>query len=86
MQFLIQFVGTLFDLMSLAIVARILMSWFRAGRSGPIAQFLYDVTEPILGPARRVVPRIGMLDFSPIVVLIALDIVQGLLINILVQI
>ena len=86
MDFLIQFIGTLFDLISLAILARILMSWFQASRTGRITQFLYDVTEPILGPARRIIPRVGMLDFSPIVVLIGLDIVQSLLINILVQI
>ena len=86
MEFLIQFIGTVFDLIALAIVARILMSWFRASQSGSMFRFLYDITEPILGPARRIVPSIGMIDFSPIVVLILLGILQNFIIRILVQI
>ncbi len=86
MDFAIQFIGTFFDLLTIAIVARILMSWFRASRTGRLSQFLYDVTEPVLRIARKVTPRIGMFDFSPIVALIALDIIQGLLIRLLLQI
>lgn len=86
MMFLIQFIGTLFDLMSLAIVARILMSWFRSSQSGPIYKFLYDVTEPILGPARRLIPPVGMIDFSPLLVLILMDVAQNLIIRLLLQI
>jgi len=86
MEFLIQFIGTVFDLIALAIVARILMSWFRASQGSSIFRFLYDITEPILGPARRIIPRLGMIDFSPIVVLILLDIAQNFVIRLLLQI
>lgn len=36
---------------------------------------LYDITEPILEPLRRVIPRLGMLDFSPLVAIILLNII-----------
>lgn len=85
MMFLIQFIGTLFDLMSLAIVARILMSWFRTSQSGAAYRFLYDVTEPLLGRARRLIPPVGMIDFSPLIVLILLDLAQNFIIRLLLQ-
>ena len=86
MEFLIQFIGTVFDLLAIAIVGRILMSWFRTSQTGAIYRFLYDITEPVLGPARRVIPSVGMIDFSPIVVLILLDLAQNLIIRLLLQI
>lgn len=80
--FLINFVSIFFDLLSFAIIARILMSWISGG-GGRIRVFLHSVTEPILGPFRRIIPRLGMFDISPIVALIVMDLVRGLIINIL---
>ena len=45
----------------------------------PIVQLLYQVTEPVLDPARRLIPPLGMIDISPIVVFIALGILQDVL-------
>ncbi|MCA9374369.1 YggT family protein [Candidatus Peregrinibacteria bacterium] len=81
--FLINFVSIFFDLLSFAIIARILMSWISNGGSGQIQAFLRSVTEPILSPFRRAIPRLGMFDISPIVALFCLDLLRGLLINIL---
>jgi YggT family protein len=50
------------------------------GRPHPILMNVYDalsqLTEPILGPIRRVLPTFGMLDFSPLVAIILLQIIQ----------
>jgi YggT family protein len=83
MEVLIHFVSTVFELLYLAIIARILLSWFRTSRSGKFYQIVYGITEPIMAPARRIIPTIGMLDFSPIVVLILIDILQGVVVRFL---
>ena len=76
MQFLIQFTNVFFNLLTYAIIARILLSWFRASSGGRFSQFLYNTTEPVLRLARRILPPIGMMDFSPILALIVLDILR----------
>lgn len=48
-------------------------------RGNVVVDWLYRVTEPVLAPARRIIPPIGMLDISPIVVFILLDVVRRLL-------
>lgn len=54
------------------IVARALGSFFIRDWSRGVPRFLWDVTEPVLGPVRRILPPMGGLDFSPLVVIIAL--------------
>ena len=60
---------------SLLIFARILMTWF-VSHSTRLVRFLIRATEPILGPARRIIPPLGMWDISPIIVLLLLDLLQ----------
>jgi YggT family protein len=76
---LLQVIGILFQALILAIVARVLLSWFNLGPSHPLVRILYDVTEPILAPLRRVIPRIGMFDITPIVAILLLELAQRLL-------
>ena len=66
--------GTL-ALYSLMIFARIVMSW-GVSPHNRLLHFLIRTTEPILGPFRRVIPPLGMIDVSPIVVLLLLDLLQ----------
>jgi YggT family protein len=73
---LIYFIDLLFNILSLAIVVRALLSWFNLPPSNPIVTLLYDITEPILAPLRRVVPRIGMFDLTPIVAIILMNFVS----------
>lgn len=70
----------------LVILFRIIISWFPISRDSPmegVASFLFAVTEPVMGPVRRVLPpvRLGSvaLDLSPIVVLIGLQILVGII-------
>ena len=58
----------------LIILGRVLMSWVDPTFSRPLGQFLYSITEPILAPIRRVLPQAGMLDLSPLVVLLVLSV------------
>lgn len=79
--YLIQFVSILFQVLIFAILIRALMSWFPIAPGSPLIRILDDVTEPILGPLRRVVPRLGMMDITPIVAMIGLQLLQQILIS-----
>jgi YggT family protein len=69
----------LFGLISiyiLLIVIRIIFSWGGVSYRNRVMRFLIDVTEPLLGPLRRIVPPLGWLDISPIVALLILWLFQ----------
>lgn len=77
--FLLRFIQLFFTALNIAIIARIVLSWFRFDPAHPISTILYDITEPILGPLRRYIPPIGFIDISPMVALILLQIIQVVL-------
>ncbi|MFQ6057618.1 MAG: YggT family protein [Anaerolineae bacterium] len=83
MTLLIYFINLLFDILSLAIIARALLSWFRINPYHPAVTLLNQITEPILAPLRRYIPPIGMIDITPIVALILLQLIRRLLITLL---
>ncbi|MCM3713119.1 YggT family protein [Halalkalibacter oceani] len=63
-------------LYSFLIIGYILLSWFPNARESSIGQFLGRVVEPYLEPFRRFVPPLGMIDFSPIVAIIVLNLAR----------
>lgn len=64
------------------IIGRVLISWVSPDPYNPIVNFLYTVTEPVLRPARKIIPPIGgALDLSPIIVLILLMLVRQALVQ-----
>ena len=81
--YILIFINILFQILSFAIIARIILSWIRTPISPSISKVLFDTTEPILSLARKITPNIGMLDFSPLVALIGLDLIKWLLMQIL---
>jgi YggT family protein len=83
MDLLIYFIDVFFTLLSLAILARVLLSWVRVSPYHPAVEFLYRITEPILAPLRRIIPPIGMIDISPVIALFLLQIIQQVLVAII---
>jgi YggT family protein len=82
MIFLRQFITLLFGALQFAILVRVLLSWFpNLDRSNPLVQLLTSVTDPILEPARRLIPPFGGLDISPILVLFALQLLESVLLR-----
>jgi YggT family protein len=70
----------LLNLYFIVLFARIILSWFplQPGTAlASIASIIYQVTEPVMGPVRRIIPTVGMIDISPIVVFFGLRILQG---------
>lgn len=66
--------------LELLIFARALLSWFpNLDRSNPLVRFVYQATEPILEPIRRLMPQGSMVDFSPLVVLLIIWVLMQLL-------
>jgi len=84
--FLINFVDILFEVLSLAILVRVLLSWVRVDPYNRFVQLLYQVTEPVLAPIRRIIPPIGMIDVTPIAALIILQILRQVFVSTLVAI
>jgi YggT family protein len=68
----LSFIGWLLQMFGYLIVARALSSWFPDARRHPIVQLLYQITDPVMIPASRIIPRIGMIDLSPMIVIIVL--------------
>lgn len=74
--FLYRFFDILFTVLSLAIIVRVLLTWIpNLNWDSPPVRILRQITDPILEPARRVIPPLGMIDISPLVVLLVLDFV-----------
>ena len=77
-------VNVIFQVAALAILARVILSWLpmagvRIDPFHPLIRFLYQITDPILEPIRRFA-TFGMMDFSPIVALILLEVVRRVLV------
>jgi len=66
------------------IIARSVLSWFPVNPSSPVAQIarvVFNITEPVLAPVRRAMPRMGQFDLSPLIVLVGLQIFMGLVLG-----
>jgi YggT family protein len=84
--YLVQFVTILSTVLYIALLIRVFSSWFNVGPTSPLFPILnigYQVTEPILAPIRRVLPRLGMLDLSPMVALLLLTFIRSAFVRII---
>jgi YggT family protein len=84
---LVRFVGWLLDLYSWVIIAAALISWVSPDPRNPIVTFLRQATEPVFAPVRRLLPpwKTGGLDLSPVIVLIAIQFVERVILPNLVR-
>ena len=77
-----ELICSLISVYYIVLFARILLSWFplQPGTAlASVASIVYQLTEPVMGPVRRLIPSLGMIDISPIVVFFGLRILQGAL-------
>lgn len=80
---LVLFLAQLINLLMILMFIRILLSWV-APRANPYQQpykFLYAVTEPVMEPFRRLIPPMGGIDFSPILLFLVLGMLRSLLLS-----
>jgi YggT family protein len=83
---LISAINILFTLFNFLIIVRVLFSWIRVNPYNPLVRLLFQITEPVLAPFRRLIPPAAGLDFSPLVAYFALEVLRRLLISILLRI
>ncbi len=79
--FIISFIRILFFVLQFAIIVRALMSWFNPRPDNPIVVFVYEITEPVLAPLRRIIPRLGMIDITPIVAILLMSVIENILVS-----
>jgi len=60
---------------------RAILSWFPIDPHNPLVTLLYEITEPILAPLRNVIPRIGMMDITPLAAIILIQIIGRVLVQ-----
>ena len=83
---IISLLASLVSLYSVIIFVRVLLTWIPGlDPYNPIVQFLHQITDPVMEPARRIIPPIGMIDISPIVVMVVMSILAQILQDLAVQ-
>lgn len=84
---LLNFISYLLTLYVYILIAAAVLSWLiafnvvntRHGAVAMIAEFLYRVTEPVLAPIRRMMPNLGAIDISPVVVILLIIFIQSVI-------
>lgn len=74
-------ISTVFNLYIFVVMLRFLMQWVRADFYNPVSQFVVKITNPPLRPLRRIIPGLAGMDLASVVLLIALQVVDLMLIN-----
>ena len=69
-------VGLLVNIYFFALLAMIILSWVAAGSNNPAIYLLHQITEPVMAPFRKLLPPMGGLDFSPILLFILINVIQ----------
>ncbi|MEN6408502.1 MAG: YggT family protein [Anaerolineaceae bacterium] len=79
---LIQIIRAVAQLASIAVMVDVILSYFMSPYQ-PIRRALDGIVEPMLNPIRRVMPNLGGLDFSPVVLIVVIQLVETLLVTLL---
>ncbi|PLW70971.1 YggT family protein [Pseudohalioglobus lutimaris] len=69
-------IGLLVNIYFFALLAMIILSWVAPGSNHPAMHLLYQITEPVMAPFRKVLPAMGGMDFSPILVFVLINVLQ----------
>ena len=75
---IVNFLELLISVLMLLVIARVVVSWLAPTGGGGLVAFIYQATEPILAPIRRVVPPSGGLDWAPLIAMLVLGLLLRL--------
>jgi YggT family protein len=75
MQYVVQIIIILCYVLIVALIIRSLMSWLPLDPNNILVNIVHTITEPILAPLRRIVPRLEMVDLSPMLAIILLYVI-----------
>ncbi len=79
MDFFLNFLRLLCEVLTITIFLRAIMSWISLDMNNSVARVLFQITEPLLAPLRRIIPRAGMFDLTPLVAIILLQVISRFL-------
>ena len=79
-QSIAELLGLLINIFIGAILIQVILSWVAPGTYNPLVGLVYKIAEPILTPARRILPSVSGIDFSPLIALIVLQLLKILLV------
>jgi YggT family protein len=80
---LVSLIDLLFTLYTFLILARVMLSWTRVSPYHPVAEWIYRFTEPLLAPIRNMLPPSGTIDWSPMIAMFVVMILQQLVLMLL---
>jgi YggT family protein len=80
--FIIRLINILAQVLVLLIIVKVVLSYFMSPYH-PVRQTIDRIVEPMLAPIRRILPPLGMIDFSPLVLLLLIQVLRSVLINLL---
>jgi YggT family protein len=79
---IIDIISATITVLTIAIIIRALLSWFpNVDPRNPLVEFIITITEPILAPIRAVMPRMGMIDFTPMIAIIVLQVINRVVVS-----
>jgi YggT family protein len=78
-------INFVFQLLTVLILIRAILSWIRPDPYHPAVRLLRQVTDPILLPIQRVVPPLGGIDISPVVALILIELIRRVVVSVLLR-
>jgi len=80
--FFIAFVNILSQVLVLLVIVYVILSYFLSPYH-PVRNFVDQIVDPMLSPIRRVVPLVGIFDFSPLVLIILIQVISSVLVRLL---
>jgi YggT family protein len=78
----IQLINIIAQLITLLVIVQVALSYFMSPYH-PVRQAIDRLVEPLLAPIRRLLPQTGVLDFSPLILIVLVQIVARLLVGML---
>ncbi len=77
--YLATFINIFVEVMSFALLARVILSWVPQAAHSKPAQIIRDATDPFLKPLKRMLPPMGMMDLSPLIAYFLIEVVRNIL-------
>ena len=72
---LFNFIAILTQILTIAIFARAIISWFPVPKDNVVVDLIVQITDPVLEPLRRIIPTTGFIDFTPLIAIFLLQMV-----------
>ena len=78
-------INSIFQIINIAIISRVILSWVRHNPLNPFINIVYQITDPILKPIQKQIPPLNIgIDISPIIAMFLIQFLQSIIIRFLI--